>query len=142
MTGKLIIEEYPYMTEADKRVFEYVLDIALAATSNNKLSVEDRITTADLSKAIQYLEHCADTGELQSIVDEAVDILDSDVLEFYSFAPIFLADVQNMLQEQAQTSNVDLMDALKSVYSDFASSKSVPNFITYLEYIVEREQER
>jgi len=68
--------------------------------------------------------------------------LDSDVLEFYSFAPIFLADVQNMLQEQAQTSNVDLMDALKSVYSDFASSKSVSNFITYLEYIVEREQER
>jgi len=142
MTGKLIIEEYPYMTEADKRVFEYVLDIALAATSNNKLSVEDRITTADLSKAIQYLEHCAETGELQSIIDEAVDILDSGVLEFYSFAPIFLADVQNMLQEQAQTSNVDLMDALKSVYSDFASSKSVPNFITYLEYIVEREQER
>lgn len=142
MTGKLIIEEYPYMTEADKRVFEYVLDIALAATSNNKLSVEDRITTADLSKAIQYLEHCAETGELQSIVDEAVDILDNGVLEFYSFAPIFLADVQNMLQEQAQTSNVDLMDALKSVYSDFASSKSVPNFITYLEYIVEREQER
>lgn len=142
MTGKLIIEEYPYMTEADKRVFEYVLDIALAATSNNKLSVEDRITTADLSKAIQYLEHCAETGELQSIVDEAVDILDSGVLEFYSFSPIFLADVQNMLQEQAQTGNVDLMDALKSVYSDFASSKSVSNFITYLEYIVEREQER
>lgn len=142
MTGKLLIEEYPYMTEADKRVFEYVLDIALAATSNNKLSVEDRITTADLSKAIQYLEHCAETGELQSIVDEAVDILDSGVLEFYSFSPIFLADVQNMLQEQAQTGNVDLMDALKSVYSDFASSKSVSNFITYLEYIVEREQER
>jgi len=68
--------------------------------------------------------------------------LDSGLLEFYSFAPIFLADVQNMLQEQAQTSNVDLIDALKSVYSDFASSKSVPNFITYLEYIVEREQER
>jgi len=142
MTGKLIIEEYPYMTEGDKRVFEYVLDIALYGTSYNKLSVEDRITTADLSKAIQFLEHYAETGELQSIVDEAVDILDSVVLEFYSFAPIFLADVQNMLQEQAQTSNVDLMDALKSVYSDFASSKSVPNFITYLEYIVEREQER
>jgi len=142
MTGKLIIEEYPYMTEADKRVFEYVLDIALAATSNNKLSVEDRITAADLSKAIQYLEHCADTGELQSIVDEAVDILDSVVLEFYSCSPKFLGDVQNMLQEQSQTSNVDLLDALKSVYSDFASSKSVPNFITYLEYIVEREQER
>jgi len=35
MTGKLIIEEYPYMTEADKRVFEYVLDIALSATSNS-----------------------------------------------------------------------------------------------------------
>ncbi len=142
MTGKLLIEEYPYMTEADKRVFEYVLDIALAATSNNKLSVEDRITTADLSKVIQYLEHCAETGELQSIVDEAVDILDSGVLEFYSFSPIFLADVQNMLQEQAQTGNVDLMDALKSVYSDFASSKFVSGFITYLEYIVEREQER
>lgn len=139
MTGQTLVERYQ-TEDINKKVLAYVLDVALFATSINGLGIEDNITIDDLTRAVRYIDNAAETGELDNIVAEAVDIVNTEIVQFFASYPDKLIDVQDALQEQV--GDIDLLEAMKSVYISYAVINLLPSFSAYLADIVEQSMDR
>jgi len=139
MTGKTFIERYQ-TEDVNKKVLSYVLDVALFATSINGLGIDDNITMNDLTRAVRYIDNAAETGELDNIVAEAVDIVNTEIVQFFASYPDKLIYVQDALQEQI--GDLDLLEAMKSVYISYAVINLLPSFSAYLADIVEQSMDR
>jgi len=138
MTGKTFIERYQ-TEDVNKKVLSYVLDVALFATSINGLGIEDNITMDDLTRAVRYIDNATETGELDNIVAEAVDIVNTEIVQFFASYPDKLIDVQDALQEQV--GDIDLLEAMKNVYINYAVFNLLPSFSAYLADIVEQSRD-
>lgn len=138
MTGQTLVERYQ-TEDINKKVLSYVLDVALFATSINGLGIEDNITIDDLTRAVRYIDNAAETGELDNIVAEAVDIVNTEIVQFFASYPDKLIDVQDALQEQI--GDIDLLEAMKSVYINYAVFNLLPSFSAYLADIVEQSRD-
>jgi len=138
MTGKTFIERYQ-TEDVNKKVLSYVLDVALFATSINGLGIEDNITMDDLTRAVHYIDNATETGELDNIVAEAVDIVNTEIVQFFASYPDKLIDVQDALQEQV--GDIDLLEAMKNVYINYAVFNLLPSFSAYLADIVEQSRD-
>jgi len=138
MTGQTLVERYQ-TEDINKKVLAYVLDVALFATSINGLGIEDNITIDDLTRAVRYIDNAAETGELDNIVAEAVDIVNTEIVQFFASYPDKLIDVQDALQEQI--GDIDLLEAMKSVYINYAVFNLLPSFSAYLADIVEQSRD-
>jgi len=138
MTGQTLVERYQ-TEDVNKKVLSYVLDVALFATSINGLGIEDNITIDDLTRAVRYIDNAAETGELDNIVAEAVDIVNTEIVQFFASYPDKLIDVQDALQEQI--GDIDLLEAMKSVYINYAVFNLLPSFSAYLAGIVEQSRD-
>lgn len=138
MTGKTFIERYQ-TEDVNKKVLSYVLDVALFATSINGLGIDDNITMNDLTRAVRYIDNAAETGELDNIVAEAVDIVNTEIVQFFASYPDKLIDVQDALQEQI--GDLDLLEAMKNVYINYAVFNLLPSFSAYLADIVEQSRD-
>lgn len=138
MTGQTLVERYQ-TEDVNKKVLSYVLDVALFATSINGLGIEDNITMDDLTRAVRYIDNAAETGELDNIVAEAVDIVNTEIVQFFASYPDKLIDVQDALQEQI--GDIDLLEAMKSVYINYAVFNLLPSFSAYLADILEQSRD-
>lgn len=138
MTGKTFIERYQ-TEDVNKKVLSYVLDVALFATSINGLGIDDNITMDDLTRAVRYIDNATETGELDNIVAEAVDIVNTEIVQFFASYPDKLIDVQDALQEQV--GDIDLLEAMKNVYINYAVFNLLPSFSAYLADIVEQSRD-
>jgi len=138
MTGQTLVERYQ-TEDINKKVLAYVLDVALFATSINGLGIEDNITIDDLTRAVRYIDNAAETGELDNIVAEAVDIVNTEIVQFFASYPDKLIDVQDALQEQI--GDIDLLEAMKSVYINYAVFNLLPSFSAYLADILEQSRD-
>lgn len=138
MTGKTFIERYQ-TEDVNKKVLSYVLDVALFATSINGLGIDDNITMNDLTRAVRYIDNATETGELDNIVAEAVDIVNTEIVQFFASYPDKLIDVQDALQEQV--GDIDLLEAMKNVYINYAVFNLLPSFSAYLADIVEQSRD-
>lgn len=138
MTGQTLVERYQ-TEDVNKKVLSYVLDVALFATSINGLGIDDNITMNDLTRAVRYIDNAAETGELDNIVAEAVDIVNTEIVQFFASYPDKLIDVQDALQEQV--GDIDLLEAMKNVYINYAVFNLLPSFSAYLADIVEQSRD-
>lgn len=138
MTGQTFIERYQ-TEDVNKKVLSYVLDVALFATSINGLGIDDNITMNDLTRAVRYIDNATETGELDNIVAEAVDIVNTEIVQFFASYPDKLIDVQDALQEQV--GDIDLLEAMKNVYINYAVFNLLPSFSAYLADIVEQSRD-
>lgn len=138
MTGQTLVERYQ-TEDINKKVLSYVLDVALFATSINGLGIDDNITMDDLTRAVRYIDNATETGELDNIVAEAVDIVNTEIVHFFASYPDKLIDVQDALQEQV--GDIDLLEAMKSVYINYAVFNLLPSFSAYLADIVEQSRD-
>lgn len=138
MTGQTLVERYQ-TEDINKKVLSYVLDVALFATSINGLGIDDNITMDDLTRAVRYIDNATETGELDNIVAEAVDIVNTEIVQFFASYPDKLIDVQDALQEQV--GDIDLLEAMKNVYINYAVFNLLPSFSAYLADIVEQSRD-
>lgn len=153
VTGKTIVDKAPHEAKVDQQVLTILFRNALELSSNNKLDMKSVLTTEDLKNALNWLKKVIKNGELEYHATNIVDIADANILEFYSHFPQKLVSVENILDEQTEKGGkkqverdegheLRIVYALKSVYADYVIEQLVPNFVAYLENLIEMEQWR
>jgi len=96
MTGKTIVDKAPYGAKVDQQVLTVLFRNALKLSSDKKPDMKSNLTEKDLKNALNWLRKVIRNGELEYHANWIVDMIDADILEFYSHFPQKLVSVESI----------------------------------------------
>lgn len=132
MTGRNLLESFFIRSaeeekETVKKALSFYLEYALFEISDGKLDLDTELTGKDMESLIKFMDKNYQTEEMWSVLADATDIVDSDVLKFFAEYPSYLIDVEDVIKGrsslvgQPQISNT--LGAFKCVFMNLVAER-------------------